>query len=276
MADNQPTNVPAVDDTNPADDVSQQPVNGNVADTTVNTDGANSNADVNAQDVDVLGKYFKSQGIQADFDNLNEAKLIELVDGLSKEDFVKIAKHNISLKKAVSKVANDAQNNQIPNAPAPEQPIVNSSNSSQVEPPVQPQPVQAPADLDMRDALLLRGAVKEAYPELADVVADNTLFKKAKEEGVQFKSPSGDINLTGIMKFAERENELAVLKKKVADFEKNKAANAPTVDATQQMLQDSNTKMTMDLAEQLLYMPNHERHQEAKEFITNNNPLVKK
>ena len=274
MADNQPTNVPAVDDTNPADDVSQQPVNGNVADNTVNTDGANSN--IEAQDVDVLGKYFKSQGIQADFDNLDETRLIELVDGLSKEDFVKIAKHNISLKKAVSKVANDAQNNQIPNAPAPEQPIVNSSNSSQVEPPVQPQPVQAPADLDMRDALLLRGAVKEAYPELADVVADNTLFKKAKEEGVQFKSPTGDINLAGIMKFAERENELAVLKKKVADFEKNKAANAPTVDATQQMLQDSSAKMTMDLAEQLLYMPNHERHQEAREFITNNNPLVKK
>lgn len=274
MADNQPTNVPAVDDTNPADDVSQQPVDGNVADNTVNTDGANSN--IEAQDVDVLGKYFKSQGIQADFDNLDEGKLIELVDGLSKEDFVKIAKHNISLKKAVSKVANDAQNNQIPNAPAHEQPIVNSSNSSQVEPPVQPQPVQPPADLDMRDALLLRGAVKEAYPELADVVADNTLFKKAKEEGVQFKSPTGDINLTGIMKFAERENELAVLKKKVADFEKNKAANAPIVDATQQMLQDSSAKMTMDLAEQLLYMPNHPRHQEAREFITNNNPLVKK
>lgn len=191
--------------------------------------------------------YLKGQGIE---------------DFSSPEAIRKIINHGRSSQSELSKLRSQFEKAGIKF----EEPPATPPGSSQ------PQPDSQPSTIDQVTAFNLSATLANNYPTLKDDLTSGKLYKDMQALGIPLHTADKQVNLPGILAYAEREHKYRETQAKLQ--EASKPGEIPDADPTTPQQPAADAPMTKQMAQAIaLHVTTggtHPRAEEAKQFLQAN------
>lgn len=244
MADNQPAQTPAPDGKAPEatpQEPEQKPAEQQPAAITLDSFS------------DDEKKYLESQGVK-DFSNV--------------EDIKKVINHARSSQKTASEIK--AELDKVKSVVTPQSEPANPLLQPEQQKPAEPTQQPEQKGIDEITMFNLSTNLALSFPELKEELTSGKLFKDVQEQGTPLYV-SGQVNLNGILKYAENAQKVKKLEAQLEELT-NKPGGIPDAKPDDKQTVADDAPMTKQIAQAILLQdPNgHPRAQEAKDFIAKN------